>query len=54
MAAESFMSIVADSGVLECFTIESYANRAYLETTNVITLTDEDMEVEYLDHRRPL
>ena len=54
MATESFMRIAADSAVLECFTTESYANRAYLETTNVITFTDEDMEVEHLDHHRPL
>ena len=26
MATESFMSIVVDSGVLECFIVESYAN----------------------------
>ena len=25
-----------------------------METTNAITFTDEDMEVEHLDHRRPL
>ena len=47
------MSIVADSG-MECFTIESHASRAYLETINAITFTDEDMEVEHPDHRRPL
>ena len=25
-----------------------------METTNAITFTDEDMEVEHLDHHRPL
>ena len=25
-----------------------------METTNAITFTDEDMEVEHLDHRRPI
>ena len=47
------MSIVADSAA-ECFTAESHASRAYLETTNAITFTDEDMEVKHPDHRRPL
>ena len=46
---ESFMSIAMVAGV-ECFTTESHASRAFLETTNVITFKDEDMEVEYLDH----
>ena len=53
MATKSLMSIVAEWG-MECFTIESHANRAYLETINAITFTDEDMEVEHSDHRRPL
>ena len=47
------MSIAADSG-MECFTAESHASRAFLETTNVITFTDEDMEVEHPNHHRPL
>ena len=47
------MSIAVDSGV-ECFTVESHANRAYLETTNAINFIDKDMEVEYSNHRRPL
>ena len=47
------MSITADSGV-QCFTAESHAGRAYLETTNAINFIDEDMEVEHLDDRRPL
>ena len=33
---------------------ESRASRAFLETTSAITFTDEDMEVEHPDHRRPL
>ena len=28
-------------------------SQAYLETTNSITFTDEDMEVEHLDHCKP-
>ena len=47
------MSIVADSG-MECFTAESHASRAFLKTTNAITFTDKDIEVEHPDHRRPL
>ena len=47
------MSIAANSG-MECFTAESHASRAFLETTNSITFTDEDMEIEHPDHRRSL
>ena len=47
------MSIAADSGT-KCFIAESHASRAFLETTNAITFTDEDREVEHPDHRRPL
>ena len=46
---ESLMSIATVAGV-ECFTTKSHASRAFLETTNVITFKDEDVEVEYLDH----
>ena len=53
VATESLMSIVADLG-LECFTAKSHASRAFLETTNAIAFTDEDMEIERPDHRRPL
>jgi len=51
IATESL--IAADSGV-ECFTAKSHTSQAFLETTNAITFTDEDMKVEYMDHRRPL
>ena len=47
------MSIAVDSGT-KCFIVESHASRAFLETTNAITFTNEDMEVEHPDHRRPL
>ena len=53
VATESLINIATDSG-MECFTAESHANKAYFETTNAITFTDEDMEVEHPDHRRPL
>ena len=53
VTTESLMSIAADSG-MECFMVESHASRAFLETTNAITFTDKDIEVEHPDHRRPL
>ena len=53
VAIESLMSIAVDLR-MECFTTESHASRAYLETTNAITFTNDDMKVEHPDHRRPL
>ena len=53
MATESLMSIAANSG-MECFTAESHASQAFLETTNAITFTDEDIEIKHPDHRRLL
>ncbi|XP_050248604.1 uncharacterized protein LOC126695843 [Quercus robur] len=50
---EDFVSIAATSGT-HCLTTEAHANRAFLETTNVITFTDEDMEVQHPDHSKPL
>jgi hypothetical protein len=52
-ATEALITIAAESGAT-CFMAEAHASRAFLETTNVITFTDEDMEVQYPDHRRPL
>ena len=52
-ATETIMAIAAESGA-HYFTAETHANRAFLETTNAITFMDEDMEVQYPDHRRPL
>uniref|UniRef100_A0A2N9I2U7 Uncharacterized protein n=1 Tax=Fagus sylvatica TaxID=28930 RepID=A0A2N9I2U7_FAGSY len=52
-ATEAIMAIATDSGA-HCFTAETHASQAFLETTNAITFTDEDMEVQYPDHRRPL
>ena len=52
-ATEAIMSIAAEFGT-HCFTAEAHASRAFLETTNAITFTDEDMDVPYPDHRRPL
>ena len=52
VATESLMSIAADSR-MECFTAESHASQAFLETTNAITFIDKDMEVEHPDHCSP-
>ena len=52
-ATKAIMAIATDSGA-HCFTAKTHANRVFLETTNAITFTDEDMEVQYPDHRRPL
>ena len=43
-ATEALITIAAKSGAT-CFTAEAHASRAFLETTNAITFTDEDMEV---------
>uniref|UniRef100_A0A2N9FW67 Integrase catalytic domain-containing protein n=1 Tax=Fagus sylvatica TaxID=28930 RepID=A0A2N9FW67_FAGSY len=48
-ATEAIIAIAADSGAT-CFTAEAHASRAFLETTNAVTFTDEDMEVQYPDH----
>jgi hypothetical protein len=47
------MAITVDSGA-HCFTTETHASRVFLETTNAITFTNEDMDVQYPDYRRPL
>uniref|UniRef100_A0A2N9GLY1 Integrase catalytic domain-containing protein n=1 Tax=Fagus sylvatica TaxID=28930 RepID=A0A2N9GLY1_FAGSY len=52
-ATEAIIAIAADLGAT-CFTAEAHASRTFLETTNAVTFTDEDMEVQYPDHRRPL
>uniref|UniRef100_A0A2N9FFG8 Integrase catalytic domain-containing protein n=1 Tax=Fagus sylvatica TaxID=28930 RepID=A0A2N9FFG8_FAGSY len=52
-AMEALITIAAESGAT-FFTAEAHANRVFLETMNTITFTDEDMEVQYLDQRRPL
>ena len=37
-----------------CFTVEAHASQAFLETTNADNFTDEDMEVQYPDHKRSM
>ena len=53
MATEVLVSIKVEYGA-QCFTPEAHASRAYLEATNAISFTNEDMEVKYPDHKRPL
>jgi hypothetical protein len=53
MATRALVSIAAESSA-QCFTAEAHASRTYLETTNAISFTDEDMEVQYPDHKHPL
>uniref|UniRef100_A0A2N9FRU5 Retrotransposon gag domain-containing protein n=1 Tax=Fagus sylvatica TaxID=28930 RepID=A0A2N9FRU5_FAGSY len=43
-ATKALITIAAESGAT-CFTTESHASRAFLETTNAITFTDEDMVI---------
>ena len=50
---EALITIAVKSGAT-CFTTEAHASHAFLEITNAITFTNEDMEVQYPDHRRPL
>ena len=52
-AIEAIIAITAESEA-HCFVAETHANRAFLETTNAITFTDEDMDVQYPDYQRPL
>ena len=53
MATEALVSIASGARV-ECLIVETQSNRAFLEDTNEITFSDEDIEVGYSNHRRPL
>ena len=50
---ETLVSIVANFGTY-CLTAEAHASQAFLETTNVITFIDEDIEVQHPNYSRPL
>ena len=50
---EALVSIASSVGV-ECLSTEIPEDRALLQESTEITFSDEDMEVGYLDHRRPL
>jgi len=47
------VSIASRVGI-ECLLMETRADKVLLQDTNKITFSDEDMEVRYSDHRRPL
>ena len=47
------MSIASDSSTY-CLIAEAHASKAFLETTNPITVTEEDMDVQHPDHSRSL
>ena len=53
MATEALVSIATRKGV-KCLAVETRADKAFLQDTNENTFSDEDMEVGYSDHRRPL
>ena len=48
------MHHIASRVGVECLTAEARTDKAFLQDTNEITFSDEDIEVGYLDHRRPL
>ena len=50
---EALVSIATGARV-ECLAVEIRADKAILQDTNEITFSDEDMQIEYSDHRRPL
>ena len=50
---EALVSIATGAGV-ECLSAEIPEDRALLQEATEITFSDEDMEVGYSDHRRPL
>ena len=53
IATEALVSIASRAGV-ECLSVKARADKAFLQDTYEITFSDEDMEVGYSDHRRPL
>ena len=53
IAIEALVSIAKGVGV-ECLSAKARADKAFLQDTNDIIFSDENMEVGYLDHRRPL
>ena len=51
IATKALVSIASGVGV-ECLLAETRADKAFLQDTNEITFSDEDMEVGYSDHKR--
>ena len=52
IATEALVSIASRAGV-ECLSAKARADKAFLQDTNEIIFSDEDMEVGYSDLRRP-
>jgi len=50
---EALVFIAANSET-HCLIAKAHASRAFPEATNAITFTDEDMEVQHLNHSKPL
>ena len=53
MATKALVSLTLRAWV-KCLTSETKSNRTFLEDTYEITFSDEDIEVRYSDHKRPL
>ena len=53
IATEVLVSIASEVGI-ECLSTEIAEDRVLLQESSEITFSNEDMEVGYLDHRRPL
>ena len=53
IATKALVSIASGAGI-ECLTTKVADDRALLQGSSEITFSDEDMEVAYSNHRRPL
>ena len=53
MATEALVSIASRTRV-ESLATKARADKAFLRDTNEITFNDEEMELGYSDHKRPL
>ena len=53
IATEALVIIVSRAGI-ECLSAEVTNDKALLQESSEITFSNEDMEVGYPDHRRPL
>ncbi|GKV46432.1 hypothetical protein SLEP1_g53416 [Rubroshorea leprosula] len=49
----SLMRLEENASTLKCMLV-AHASRTYLESSNVVTFIDEDMEAPHLNHRKPL
>ena len=50
IATEALVSIASGARV-ECLSVEAIVDKAFLQYTNEITFSDEDIKVGYSDHR---